>query len=319
MQLATIQNSALALPLQVTLALEKLDADDRSLIVSGLSTKIFKLPEIDCKESLVDIIAYAHMISGQPADRTKLALHATETYRRLMIEFPACTLDEVKAAITNGIYDQYGEYYGLNAKFFMMFIREYMTAEKRKYAMLKFNALQMSKLTVEGKILTVKAYQEWILEDYRRFLNDEIGLILFSKRKYFLLRQLGYIEFTKKEKWFNWLAKAKNKREWHISTEKDKSLRTALMKVYSRFEETSELPVKEYDIIVYQARRMIYLKFFEIMREFGIKNFFEEINTTPFIFNDSNARNNNSEISKKNYSLAFEKSYGGFQRIYQAS
>ncbi|RAJ00445.1 hypothetical protein LX64_04151 [Chitinophaga skermanii] len=83
---------------------------------------------------LIDAMTMAYSIAGQKADASQLAIQCGELIERILEEVPRLTVDEVKIALRNGVYDSYGDYFGLNLKTFMFFIRSYIRSEMRSKA-----------------------------------------------------------------------------------------------------------------------------------------------------------------------------------------
>lgn len=120
-------------------AAEQLPDLKRKFINAALTKKIEEIASIDVQSELIKIILSAYTISGQKADDSTVAVNAIELHSRIMEVYPKATVEEIRTAIRAGIYDEYGEYFGLNVKSFMFFIRSYFTSQSRAAAIEEWN------------------------------------------------------------------------------------------------------------------------------------------------------------------------------------
>lgn len=260
-------------------ALAVIDPKHQEIIKMALAPKISNIPALDCMDALIDIFRDASTNSGEVYDDDAGLYAANETYDWLIRLYPEVTIDEIRAAIRAGVYGEYGKYFGLNPKSYVFFVRSYLDSEKRRVAKNAFESAK-SKVKEISPRLTKGQWKELILSDYRLFKNGESNMIVFMPKKYALLEQEGMITIKSEESWQRWLLKAKDERAYrntHLAKLKgNKSIANEFSKIYDEFAQTGELPVTEIMHIENEARRLIYLAFFEKMAADGIDNFFTQ-------------------------------------------
>lgn len=257
-----------------------IDTSQKDMIRLALMPSIRTYAPKDATNNILAIVAYAVTISGQKITTPEMMVFADEILERCTLLYPHATIEEIRVAIKNGIYGEYGEYFGLNAKTFMQFIEGYLQSEKRRLAKEAYEKAKRTEQKPAPVKMTIGDYKAWILEDYRIFKEMGKEFVPFISRKYVLLRRLGLIGLKSRESWEIWLLRAKNEKVWRetqgAKKKGDKGALNEIYKIYSHFEENNELPVSEYKRIVNNARRMRYFRFFEIMSEKGIDNFFTQ-------------------------------------------
>lgn len=156
-------------------ALALMSKVDRSIIEAALNDKINEMPPMKVVDELISILVSIYTIAGQKSDPTTLALYADEFYQKLRLSFSFITMQEVATALKKGVYDEYGEYYGLNVKTFVSFIRAYLHSEERKAAKKIFEekllVVPMKEETPEQKEQVKRAF---VNELYRDFLDNHL-------------------------------------------------------------------------------------------------------------------------------------------------
>lgn len=207
-QLTTVSNkgSALALSPKTEKAIAALDPEQKRLVEAGLGVAIRKLSEEITLDSLVEIIGSIYILAGQSADPLTLPTYATAFYHRLMQEYPLVTIEEIRIALNNGVYEQYGAYYGLNAKTFVIWIRAYLEDEKRKAAIEAFAKNKKLKEEVPpsppywtNDYWTEENVSLWRKEaekSYQYFLSGHAMVAATPEGVYWLLRRENKIEIS---------------------------------------------------------------------------------------------------------------------------
>lgn len=265
-------------------AISPYEKEKDSYVELALKPAITTYKLVDAQNNIMATVAYAVTISGQKVLAPEMKLIADEVHDRCSRIYPHVTLEEIRTAVKNGIYEEYGEYYGINAKYIMFFIESYLKSEARRVAKEAFEQAKKAEQKEPVK-MTVGDYKKWILEDYRIFKEMGKEFVPFIAKKYVLLRRLGLIGLKSRESWNIWLLRSKNEKVWRetqgAKKKGDKGALNDIYKIYSQFEENNELPVSEYKRIVNNARRMRYFRFLELMAEKGVDNFFTDQNTEP--------------------------------------
>lgn len=175
--------------------------NQKQIIFAALNKKLQEYAKIELTDGLIDVISYALTISGQKQDPATLAIYADEFYSALMQRFPRLSLEEVKLAIRKGIYEEYGEYYGINVKSFMFFVTSFVNSIERKEA--KIN-MQSKMLKAPEKVLSPEEtrrdncdFVNYLFADYQKnalivdyipihvypFLEDEKKIVLTVEEK----------------------------------------------------------------------------------------------------------------------------------------
>lgn len=208
-QVIKTQTGGLILSEKRQAALATLDSDARKMMEAALSEPIKKANYSVTIESLIDLIIATSAKSGQSPKAEDALIYAQEVYSVVVDKFPTCTMAEIKIAFTNGVYDEYGQYYGLNPKSFIHFIRSYMTAEARLKA--------RDELAAREKMLTIAAKPkheyhyaepEFWTEDliaswkevtdkfYGYYLEDNVLFHATPEACYWILQHSGAIKIT---------------------------------------------------------------------------------------------------------------------------
>lgn len=267
-------------PPAISNALQKLEPSQSEIIKAALSTKIQKLDRVEVTSRMVEAFGAAHEISGQDASGVSLAAHAIETYDWLMRLYPEVTLDEISSAIRAGVYDEFGKYYGLNPKTYVFFVREYLQSEKRKLAKQAYESAKEASKTKHTET-SCDDFKRFINQDYEVFKKNGPEFILFNVKNYIFLRRQSELRLKSRERWNIWLLEAKNRRMW-VETQRaknkgDKSTLNAFSKLYENFEQNGSLPFSEFRAIVFECRKMRYIRFFEVRHKSGEEKIFYDV------------------------------------------
>lgn len=176
-------------------AAEVLAPERRKMIEAGLSAKIIDREQEDVETELVTIVTSTYSIAGQKADPGTLAIYASEFYCRLMEVYPRVTIDEVRHALRNGVYDEYGEYFGLNVKTFIFFIRSYMNSDARRKAVEEWSASRaLLSEPVPDERKNMRASANYSNELYFLFLAGKLEFDLTPAFLYDFLVRVGVLK-----------------------------------------------------------------------------------------------------------------------------
>lgn len=185
--------------------MKQLLPEERKIIEAGLKPTLAKSYAMDVLEQLTDTVNMAFSLSGQKPDNGNELIIVNELYAKLMETYPHCTMDEVRTAIRNGVFDEYGEYYGLNVKTFVMFIRSYLFSEQRKAAKAAFDAARRKEDKPkapappywEDSYWTEERIAQWrdITEScYRWYCENSLLSGFIQEGCYWLLKRSGAID-----------------------------------------------------------------------------------------------------------------------------
>lgn len=120
------------------IALQKLAPDEQPYVVAHLRNKLDAVPNEEIQKTLTTVVFELYQVSGQKPDLNDAFILVKEFQRALFLRYPAMSLDEVAIALRNGIYGDYGEFYGINAKSLIGFVKAYHQDPKRREAFKKF-------------------------------------------------------------------------------------------------------------------------------------------------------------------------------------
>lgn len=178
---------ALALTQPNVQALATLPRGEQKIIKAALQPKVNELPGETVESELVTIIATVITIAGQKADDATTAIFAGELYEKLLEDLPLVSIEEIKTALRNGVYGEYGEFYGLNPKTFYNFIKSYLFSEERKAARVQFESKRLQiaqavELTPEQRRGHVVTFTETLYKDYcaGSLLTDYIPTFIYD-------------------------------------------------------------------------------------------------------------------------------------------
>lgn len=251
--------------------------DEEHRMIGFMNAKKIKdYDAFDGVEEISKIIALAFTISGQMMNVEDMQILPELAYNRIMQVYPLVSVEEIKEAVTNGVYDVYGDYFGINPKSILFFISCFLNSRERNDAMERFRQMKSTPITVVRKV-TVGEWKKLILKDFELYKNNTSSLIMFDEKKYKLLRRLGLIGLKSKESWNGWLLRAKNSIEYNdtlrAKKKKDKTL-LSLVEDFVYNAESGTLTRKEFKRIIIEARKLRYFAFFDYCIKNNIDNIF---------------------------------------------
>lgn len=209
--------------------------EERKFIYDALQPKIKNVEILTCIDTLIDVISSAYVMSGQKIDDQQLSIYASETYNRLYEQFPDVTVEEVRQAIRNGLFDEYGEYFGLNPKSFVGFVKAYLFSIKREMAKELYGNIKKRLDAGREEIAPYHSDEYWTDEMrgswvniteicYRWYLEDDPMIEATAEGVYWLLKRRGKIIIT--DEYISELmelAKAKERRTLLLNESRKKS------------------------------------------------------------------------------------------------
>lgn len=258
-------------PDEVLQQLTVLQPSERALIAAALNPKLSEIEYLPAVEKIVTILTTVYTLSGQKPDAVTLAIYAQEFYTQLMRLYSSITLEEVAEALRRGVFDEYGEYYGLNIKTFVQFVKGYLNSLERKNAKeifeKKIAEQQTKELTVEERELAQQRFINVLYEDY---LRDKFNPDLVPAFLYYVLEKSGKIALTREQK-VALMQSAEKK--YYEQIELQKSREYMVIKDVSRKYIDSDQARKEK--IKNIARRLAMSAFFEQQRLEGVTKIFD--------------------------------------------
>lgn len=184
-------------------AVENLLPGETKIIQAGLMPKISEQPAVDVVLMFNSIISTAYTRAGyKMPDEATLALYADEFYSSLIEKFPRVTIPEVKEALKEGVYGEYGEFTGLNPKTFIQFIKGYLFSKDRAEAIKQFESKrQYLKAQIELSPEQKEQFnKDFINDQYNDFRSGKLIADFIPSFLYEFLEQQGKIKLTIDEK-----------------------------------------------------------------------------------------------------------------------
>lgn len=183
-------------------ALERLMPEHRLIISAALQPKIKELPALDVVTEFTSIITAIYTVAGQQPETKALALYADEFYSKLMETYPAVSIEEVRAALRSGVYGEYGDFFGLNPKTFIQFVRAYLNTEQRKEARAEYESkrLEICYSTELPQAEKEEQNKDFVNLLYKDFLNSKLLTDYIPAHLFDFLEQQKTVHLTNNEK-----------------------------------------------------------------------------------------------------------------------
>ncbi|UAY56241.1 hypothetical protein [Arachidicoccus terrestris] len=246
--------------------LPKLPERHREIVAAGLMPKIADQPAGMVVNDLVTIIVGITTIAGQKLDTATIGIYADEFYKKLMSTYPRISIAEVKAALYAGVYDEYGDYYGLNCKTFVSFVKSYLFSESRKEA---FRVLGKEAALSNERTLTPEEKER----DLKDFINYSYGSYCVAQQYNPNLIPVHFYHYLE------------SKQMIRITTEHKQKLHKEAIKIYGDLVEKSNLFTQALEKAIEKAkdktetvkniaRRLAVAEFFADQKKAGKKLIF---------------------------------------------
>lgn len=248
--------------------------DRREILANMFTCPMIKHELAIAQNSIRVSVGKAIMTAGQTVDPDEVQFIASEIYDRCERYYPYVTLEEIECAIKKGVYGDYGQYFGVNAKSCMHFVESYIKSEERRQAILKYES---GKLLPEPKRLTRREWKALIQKDYEHFSKGDLALIVFTPKKFYLLKEIDFITITP-ERWEKWILRATEAIRYDKTVEARLKGNSDVAKEYKKIFETletkGEIDDKEVIHIEVKAMEMIYMEFLLHCRKIGMETIF---------------------------------------------
>lgn len=201
-------------------------------LVVFTADSLCKTDTITIETQLIGIIGKAFVKLGYSTSdkESEISYMVGELAIELKRRCPGMRIPEIAEAVTNGIFGDYGEFYGLNVVTIVKFCTAYMDSEKRRNAMREFlDAIQPKTLPpspaaiqAENERLILAAYDTFLqrgyYEDFGNFIYgqlEKLNLIqLTAQRKTQIMQQAKHqLEEKYSESSKTWLQARDNARK----------------------------------------------------------------------------------------------------------
>ncbi len=143
-------------------------------------------------------------------------------------------------------------------------------------------------------VYTTADYKKFIQMDYELYKTGNTDYIFNIEKKYILLRRAKIIIYPSplSDAWKKWYQVALKKREWNTYTTKpvgeaERLTKRKAMEMYHLIKTANIVPQDEHISVVSMLHKLVYFRFFELMKEQKIERIFEEISHTTYdpVFN----------------------------------
>lgn len=131
-----------------------LSSNDMMIVEAIKSPLVNNVSDQDLKSKLLLVVASSFLTAGFKAPESELELNIilNEIIAEQRRNKTNLRIDEIEIAFKNGVHKKYGDYFGLNAVSFCMFIREYVKEESRLEAIRLKNMPEPKKEPTEQEI-----------------------------------------------------------------------------------------------------------------------------------------------------------------------
>lgn len=238
--------------------------NDLSIVKAIESRLVNSVSDDELKGKLLELVHNAHLTAGikPPEDKRELNITLNEIIAEQRRNRSNLRFKELEIAFKNGVHKKYGEYYGLNAVSFCMFIREYLKEEARIEALRLKNTSAEPKLepTLEQRFETAKSNALTSFENYK--LGKDISIVAPTVYKF--LRRLNLFEYSDEEQQ-EFITEAREEMLQMLKAEKanciDRSKRNELKSIIENFNPEKNLSLN--DKIINHAKRLGLYAFFQ--------------------------------------------------------
>lgn len=178
-----------------------LNSIEREFIIDTKSKKLSEYDRIEVEKLCREICLKAFVDTGSSKVGNELLKITT-----------SCLLSEIlpyknnlsplglKMAIEKGIRKEYGEYYGINAVSFNMFLKGYMTSQERSNAIIKQREHEIKVANDRQAVETMDASQNFTIYCYQKYKEEDV-IYDPAQTAYDWLKKKGLINgFTKELK-----------------------------------------------------------------------------------------------------------------------
>jgi hypothetical protein len=185
--------------------IQSMPSTEKKIISAALAQKVESIDPAELETNFVSLITAVYTIAGQQCDEDTLALYASELKDTVLNNYPALTIEEIKIALKNGVYEKYGQYFGLNPKTFFKFIEKYLFSEERKEAKKKFENKKflhtsLIEMTPEEREKDNKDFINYL---YTQFLNGKLILDYIPSLAYDFLDKTNTIQLSNDQKYMH--------------------------------------------------------------------------------------------------------------------
>ena len=233
------------------------------IALQGQKIKDYKIAELE--DELNKILQTTYFNCGQVLSSEDAIPVLDSIVPDIKNYFSSLTIEEVKVAFKRGLLKDYGDYFGLNPKTFLGWLKSYMASANRAEVKTKIKMHNEEQLTEEEKekIVVDGVYKCW--EEFK-----EKGVVYdFGNATYNYLDRKGIIPFTVERKWQIY----REVKERLISQAKEKRAKVKDVLDKRNFDEliyalTSETG-NEKDTLKFESRREALKIFFTDLLEMG--------------------------------------------------
>jgi len=262
------------------------------------SQRLKSLSEDDTFNALVDLWSEIKILSGailydKESAELQIQLDVLCRFVRTHPSFNSLTVSEIRHAFYLNNQGEYAEVYKhwnkeLNAEYVGCVLVAYVKRKKELYSkhgqdILK--AIVPPAAKSEVKPITIEEVKAIIQQHYTMYLSGSLEHIYTHDCTYHLLRRLGGIVVTSRQKYYKWIAVVMAERiKWANASE--------IKKGYSEIDEMRRIRAMykdygsihwpgvsrdEFSLLRHMVRKRLYLHFFKIISDCNIKDIFNEI------------------------------------------
>lgn len=266
---------------------------DAQVVRNELNSPMLRwLSEDDRWNELVDIWSEVKLITGAimyEGNMAGIQLRMLERFIAYEPQFISLTTAEIRHAFylnNSGRYTEVYRHYNreLNAEFVGSILLAYMKYKDMLY--------QRSGKEIKGLLnppqpkpiheITQTDWMSYIQQDYEKYKAGQPELIFNCGVKYIFLRKCGLIPLSGRKKWWEWYRNAVCDLELKLrrqtgGSEGQSITRSRQIQAWELVRETGIIHRSDHLSVIFHMRRLIYMKFFELIADCAIVDIFTDI------------------------------------------
>lgn len=260
------------------------------------SIRLRDLSDEEYHDTVVNLMAEIKMLNGavlhksEVVDGVNMLQQQVETMKMFLasnFRFTALTVSELRHAFFLNAQGEYEEVYKtyrreLDAEFVGQVLRAYL-----QYRRPLDQQAEAIKGKLKGKLLpvAVPCTDDWkriVQRHYDMYRNGDREMIFVYPGEYYFLRRIEAIRYTSRKKWGEWYLRALNQRFTEAMgrdavTFEEKEDKERRRSMYMRIADTGIVPRDEDVQVICRMRKMVVLKFFELLADCNIHDIWADV------------------------------------------
>lgn len=261
------------------------------------SQRLRDLSDSEYHDTVVNMMAEIKMLNGAILHKSEVVggvnmlAQQVETLKMFIasnFRFTALTVSELRHAFFLNAQGEYDEVYKtyrreLDAEFVGQVLRAYL-----QYRRPMDQQAEAIKGKLKGKLLlpvAVPCTDDWkriVQRHYDLYRNGDWEMIFVYPGEYYFLRKIEAIRYSSKKKWGEWYMRALTQRfneamAMDAITFEQKEAKERRRSMYLRIFDTNVVPRDEDTQVICRMRKMVVLKFFELLADCNIHDIWADV------------------------------------------